>query len=75
MHSSLWSKLPLLAVSLIALPAVVSGESTVGQSQAGRLPVVSPDSRVLEGYGNLPLAFEPNAGQAEPWRPVSGAHP
>ena len=47
---------------LAAVPAIVLGAGQVGSSQPG--PPTAP--AVQENYANLPLAFEPNAGQADP---------
>ena len=65
MQTSLRLRLPFVAALLLA-PAIVLGASKVGPSQPDRAAGLPPTLSAQANYGNLPLAFEPNAGQVDP---------
>ena len=65
MQTSPRLRLPLVATFLIA-GVTFFGASKVGPSQPDRAAGLLKTLSAPENYGNLPLVFEPNAGQVDP---------
>ena len=60
---------PMIGAALIATLLIGAGglawSSRTPQAQASNVTEADAKARVAENYGKLPLAFEPNRGQAD----------
>jgi len=59
-------ELPLALALPIVSAVICQGAGNAGPSQRGRSSGLPTTLAAEQGYGNLPLAFEPNVGQMDP---------